>query len=268
MTAIFLLLLPVSLLLFAGVACLFLFEAAYKSSYAPAVVTVRRRLPLLAGSDLKNWAAGEARQVVTRFARRPRKAESPIALAHEVEALASEVIEQVASADSKAPANRCLQRRREPIAVTAPETLAIVDDLRRRLPKRELRKVLDLAKTNAQELAAAAVRQDAAVELPICPLLSEGGCCLTNESRPIQCRGNCSGCAPADAAVTQEQSDASFVAAVEEGVAEGLSEALAAAGWDGRRYELNSALARGLEFPDAASRWSRGEAIFARCRGI
>ncbi|HZL89596.1 MAG TPA: hypothetical protein VFB96_14625, partial [Pirellulaceae bacterium] len=205
------------------------------------------------------------------YAQRPRRTDTPLDLAHDVEDFTSEVVEESLRAELAAHGNRCQQRSRELIGVTVPETLAIVDDLKRILSPSEQRKILKRAKSNEQRLAGAAVRQEATVELPTCPLLAASGCCLTDDSRPIQCRCGCSLCA-VTAGATEEDADrpegAAFAADVGAGVAEGLSDGLASAGWDGRRYELNSALARALELPDAAARWSRGESVFETCRGI
>jgi hypothetical protein len=46
---------------------------------------------------------------------------------------------------------------------------------------------------------------------------------------------------------------------------EGLRDGLRQAGLDGGLYELNDALAVVLATPQAASRWSHGESIFANC---
>jgi hypothetical protein len=46
---------------------------------------------------------------------------------------------------------------------------------------------------------------------------------------------------------------------------DGLGEGLREAGLDDGVYELNDALATALTTPHAASRWSRGEAVFAHC---
>ncbi len=49
---------------------------------------------------------------------------------------------------------------------------------------------------------------------------------------------------------------------VAEGIEIGLIQALKSAGLDSNIYELNSALAKALETPDAADRWARGEKVF------
>src|SRR5262245_37702710 len=125
MTGIFLFLIPVSVAIVGVFVLLFVLEAAFVPRYSPAMTWPGwRRLPLLRGADLRKWAARETRQVVAGYAQRPRRTDTPLDLAHEVEDFTSEVVEESLPAESAARGNRCQQRSRELIGVTVPETLA------------------------------------------------------------------------------------------------------------------------------------------------
>ncbi|MBI1900657.1 MAG: hypothetical protein HYS13_06045 [Planctomycetia bacterium] len=245
-------------------------NAAFASPRALAAAgDAGRRLPLLSGGALRRWAEDKAREVVAKHARRPRTAEMPIALAHEIEGLASRVIDESLQRGPRGRSAQCASSGRDAIAASAPEVLAIADDLRRHVSRRELAAIRSRAERNADRSAAEdALRGEAGS--PGCPLLSQHGCCLTNESRPIYCRGRCPECRGEGGAcgADQERPDAAFAVEVGQGVSDGLRQGLAAAGWDGQLYELNTALVRALDLPDATDRWARGEPVFESCRQL
>jgi hypothetical protein len=102
-----------------------------------------------------------------------------------------------------------------------------------------------------------------------CPLLSDDRRCAVFAARPLHCRGRCCPNCDQDAdsrSSTAGDSPRSFAATVGEGISAGLAQGLTEAGLDGNSYELNRALVRALETPDAAERWLRGEAVFEACR--
>jgi Fe-S-cluster containining protein len=240
-----------------------LFEVAFAG---PQPKPAHQPLPLLSGEALRRWSNDLARQVVDKYARRPRTSQTPVELAHEIEGLASEAISDSLQVTAVRHVDRCNQCSRETIGVTAPEALAIVDDLSHRLSRRELQEFRTRVEANAEQAAAQDCVEGGLV-MAACPLLSQGGCCLSYEARPLYCRGHWASYPPHNGPLTADRPDL-FAATVGQGVREGLQQGLAAAGWDGHVYELNTALATALASPDAASRWAQGEAMFASCRQI
>lgn len=227
-------------------------------------------LPAQTGERLRSWAANLARRVVARHARQPRSAETPLAIATELEAGANAVLEQAAHRMHSDVGKTCPNTRPRQIAVTAPEVFAITAELERSSPKSELQMIRELAVLNARR-----ARFVVAEEFPQaginCPLGTQDGHCLTFTSRPIACRRLCSSypCAGNrschDAENTGADSATSVAEQLHEGMSDGLREGLRQAGLDDGVYELNDALATALATPHAASRWSRGEAVFANC---
>ncbi len=227
-------------------------------------------VPALSGERLRTWAANVARRVVARHARQPRSAETPLAIATELEAGANAVLEQAARRMHSDVAKTCPNTRPRQITVTAPEVFAITAELERNYPKSELQLIREIAVSNARR-----ARSVAAEEFPQtginCPLRTKDGHCLTFLSRPITCRRLCSSC-PCDgngSCHDAEKASAYWAVGVaeqlHEGMSDGLSEGLHQAGLDDGVYELNDALATALATPHAASRWSRGEMVFANC---
>jgi Fe-S-cluster containining protein len=263
MESILFILLPISLLLLLGLGILAFFEVAFAGPgrAAPALLA-QPDLPLLSGDALRQWASGKARQVVAKYSQHPRKATTAIALAHEIEDLTSRIIDSSQPRRSLSRLGRCDTTSRGTISLTTPETVAIVDVLRHRLPRRQLKEIHDRAAKNAERLAVK--EQPSASDVAtVCPLLSPEGCCVSYESRPVYCRGHCLNCTGIEwgPAAATEPRDAAFAASVGQGISEGLAEGLTAAGLDGQRYELNSALMRALDVPDASARWARGEVV-------
>ena len=263
MESILFILLPISLLLLLALGISAFFEVAFAG---PGPMSPRRLaeqdVPLLSGDALRQWASGRARQVVAKYSQHPRKATTAIAVAHDIEDLTSRIIDNPQPRRSLSRSGRCDTARKGTISLTTPETMAIVDVLRHRLPRRQLQEIRSRAAKNAERLAAEEQTSPGG-GAAVCPLLSPEGCCVSYESRPVYCRGhclNCTGieCGPAAAA---EPRDAAFAASVGQGISEGLAEGLTAAGLDGQRYELNSALVRALDVPDASARWARGEVV-------
>lgn len=227
-------------------------------------------LPAMSGDRLQTWAANVARRVVARHAHQARSAETPLAIATEIEAGANAVLEQAAQRTHANVAKTCPNTRPRQIAVTAPEVFVIIAELERSSPKSELSLIRELAVSNARR--ARNIGADDFSQAGItCPLRTKDGHCLTFMSRPIACRRLCSSCPCAgneschDAKETSTDSATSVTVQLHDGMTDGLSEGLRLYGLDGGVYELNDALATALSTPLAASRWSRGEAVFANC---
>lgn len=228
-------------------------------------------MPTLSEGRLRSWAANLARRVVARHAHQPRSAETPLAIATELEAGANAVLERAAQQVHSDVAKTCPNTRPRQIAVTAPEVFAITAELERSFPKSELQIVRELALLNSRR--ARFVLPEEFPQAGInCPLRTKDGHCLTFTSRPIACRRLCSSCPSCTGAGschkangTSDDSAASVAEQLHDGMSSGLSEGLRLAGLDDGVYELNDALATALATPHAASRWSRGELVFANC---
>ncbi len=131
------------------------------------------------------------------------------------------------------------------IQVTTPEALAIVQELHERQSPAQL----ELVRTQAQRNLTI---QDGTYQ---CPLLMSGGFCACQSARPVACRTRC--VAGADSPL-----EAQLLAdAVGLGATEIFQDCLQASGLDDTRYELNYAVSRVLDTPQAARRWARGEPI-------
>lgn len=257
--------LPASVTVLAGVmAGLVVREAFADPRAARRRVALPVSLPLLAGDGLRRWAAEWAeRAVAARLAARASR-QAAVALAQEVEAEVSQVIERSLPAASLVPAPACSDSSPQTILVTAPETLAIVDELEQHVSPRELRRIRQRAQSNLQQLSQAPAEANAAT---VCPLLADDGRCAIFAARPLDCRGRCCpNCdQPGGAERAAGAASQSFAATFGAGISAGLSEGLTKAGFDGRRYELNRALVEVLGTPEAGRRWLRGEAVFTAC---
>ena len=232
--------------------------------------SLSRDLSMMSGKQLQSWAANLAHRVVARHAHQPRSAETPLAIAIELEAGANAVLERVAERTHSEVAKTCPNSQPQQIAVTAPEVFAIAAELERRYPMPERQFIREVAVLNARR-----VRFLVPEEYPQaginCPLRTSGGQCLTFASRPIACRRWCPSCSRdremGSGDSCGKTSEVSFDATevVRKGLSCGLSEGLRQAGLDDGVYELNDALSTALTTPHAAARWSRGEPVFASC---
>lgn len=258
------------LLLLATFALMFCSVAFAGGKGEAAPVSAGWELPRFSGERLRSWASNLACRTVARHAHQPRSAETPLAIATDLEAGANALLEQAAQRMHSDVTKTCPNLRPRQILVTAPEVFAITAELERRYPKSEWQLVRELAVSNSRRS-----RFVVAEEFPQaginCPLRTKDGHCLTFTSRPIACRLLCSSCPCSDKETCQSTeaistgSAASVVESLVNGLSNGLSEGLRKAGLDGGIYELNDALATALTTPHAASRWSRGEVVFANC---
>ncbi len=228
------------------------------------------RLTHFDGQPLRQWAANLTRRVVLRQTRLPRSAETPLAIAAELEAGVNVVLEQVGEARNAAPSKSCPDTRPHYIPVTVPEVLVIADELQRKCPPAELHLIREVAQSNA--LRARLVAPDEFPDAGIrCPLHMKDGYCLTFLNRPIACRRLCPNCVGAgtDGATVSPGTTTGelheLTDDLHQGLSVGLSQGLHAAGLDGETYEFNDALATALATPDAATRWLDGEPLFAHC---
>ena len=228
------------------------------------------RLPNVEGQPLRQWVANLTRRAVTRQTGLPRSAETPLAIAAELEAGVNVALEQVGAARNAVPATTCPDTRPHYIPVTVPELLVIADELQRKCSVAELHLIHDVAQSNAMR-----ARLTTSDEFPAagiqCPLHTKEGYCLTFLNRPIACRRLCPNCvglgtdgATASPCTTNGELHA-LTDDLHQGLSVGLSQGLHDARLDGETYELNDALATALATPDAATRWLQGEPLFAHC---
>ncbi len=220
--------------------------------------------PFPSGKALRDWAVNRAVHSVAKRIEEGRDATLPKRLAEDIEAGASRAMTPHVAADEPERKMACPDGGQGVIGLSVPEVLAIADDLRRNLSRSEVRRIRDLAAENAGKSASLAVDQVAALRLP-CPLQGPDHVCCTFPTRPLMCRPLHAVVLGGSPPLETESSEDSYARAVGEGIASGLKLGLQVAGLDAKRYELNSALARALDTPDAAQRWAKGDDVFAGC---
>lgn len=158
-----------------------------------------------------------------------------------------------------------------PVAVSAPEALYIAAYLRETLSI----KALATLRTDLQ--ARMEERQGWAVDARhahkrFCVFLGDDRQCGIYPIRPLACRGyNSMSRAACEAAFIGQEDRVQMHAGVREaaaGVIYGLILASKELELEWGRYELEAAVLRALDTPDAAERWARGEQVFAGCDQI
>jgi len=241
-----------------------------REAFAPASLAKRQEragaaLPLLGGDALRRWGSALAQRIAGDRLQRRASRQTAIALAHELEDEATQVIERSLPSIAAVREPQCSDCSAQTIHVTVPETLAIVDELRQNASSHELRRVRDRARRNVEQMSRESTDASAST---CCPLLSDDHRCAAFAARPLSCRGRC--CPNCDQAAetrstTESDSPRLFAVTFGEGISAGLSQELTKAGLDGRSYELNRALTQALDVPDAADRWLRGETVFEAC---
>ncbi|MCA9201417.1 MAG: hypothetical protein KDA59_00130 [Planctomycetales bacterium] len=239
------------MVLMAGVFCVMFADVAFRPQPAAAEAGNAKRWqpPVNENGSLKLWAGETAAVTAKRFLRNAAGKVAPGRMMAMVREGVSAAVQQVAERQSQVANHKCEQDRAVAIGVTAPEALAIADELRQH-GAGEADQVL-------RRLAGVA-----AGEPMLCPLLGVDGRCLTFGSRPLACRGNCGSC-QGGCYTRDDQAEA-----IAQGAEVGLSKALAEAGLDGRVYELNGALQVALQQSDAADQWAAGKDVFADCRTL
>ncbi|MBI3839729.1 MAG: hypothetical protein HY288_17545 [Planctomycetia bacterium] len=226
-----------------------------------------RALPILSGASLRDWGARLAAGIVSNEVARKRDQGAAEAIASNVERAMSAVVSRVFPPVQQPRREWCSSCRHDCVPVTAPEALAIADDLRRRCGSHMIERVRAQARRNSK--SAAGDETSCAANF-VCPLFGSGGCCIAHAVRPIYCRGRdvaCNVLRPGEPAPADDIQK-SFTTTLSEGVSSGLRTALKQASYDGQVYELSSALATALELPSASQRWAKGEAIFADCARV
>jgi hypothetical protein len=231
------------------------------------------RPPFMRGEALRNWAADGAEQLAQSRLSGERTGQAVVQLAADLEEGAARAMLPLARQAELERVVACPENGQGTMGVTAPEALALAAHLRKTKSKVELERIYELAVESSKDLALGARAGFAALKVP-CTLEGEDGVCCAYAARPLGCRplhaesvaanmgsrdANASNCPKA--APGEERHEQT----VAQGVELGLGRALKSAGLDSSVYELNSALAKALETPDAADRWAKGENIFEKC---
>ena len=147
------------------------------------------------------------------------------------------------------------------------EVFALARYMRRELGPRGLEEAGQRIAGTAARLRALPPGSLLATNVP-CPLLVDDACSMY-PARPFNCRAyhslDYAACLesfndPGNATLTHPQS--ALVARINEGVQQGLHDAVRASGLDTRQYELVTALDEALSDPDAEARFLRGEPAF------
>jgi Fe-S-cluster containining protein len=234
------------------------------------------RPPFMRGDALRNWAADGAEQLAQNRLSGERTGQAVVQLAVDLEEGAARAMLPLARQAELERVVECPENGQGTIGVTVPEALALAAHLRKTKSKAELEQIYELAVESSKDLALGARAGFAPLKVP-CTLEGEDGVCRAFEARPLGCRpfhagsvalgmGSRDANAPGSekAAPGQERHEQT----VAHGIELGLARALKSAGLDANVYELNSALARALQSPDAAARYAKGENVFEGCRRL
>jgi hypothetical protein len=229
----------------------------------------RWRPPYVSGRELYSWARSMTNGIVRELAQQSPNGAMPGELATRLNQGASRAMLPGAPSPDSLRAVACPRHGQGVLGVSAPEAIRIAEYLRRHVSEAEVTRLRDRAKKNAVLLMQTEGR---IVGSEPCVLQGDERMCVAYPERPFACR-------PLHASILARElgldltaeGDTSFsiedhMEVVRLGVEEGLAQGLDAAGLDANRYELHSALALALERPDAATRWSAGEDIFAGCQ--
>jgi Fe-S-cluster containining protein len=158
-----------------------------------------------------------------------------------------------------------------PVAVSPPEALYIAEYLQRTLSAEEQVEIRTRLRTRVEERQGWTVEDRLACKR-FCIFLREDRHCGIYPIRPLACRGyNSLSRSACEEAFTDQGDRVRAHAGVRElaaGVIYGLVLASKELGLEWGRHEIEAAVLRALETPDAAERWARGERVFAGCDQI
>ena len=149
------------------------------------------------------------------------------------------------------------------VLASAAEVVYLADWLRANCAPAEVAAVRKRLEARCKQGTASSPAQK---RLP-CALLQDDKC-MAYEARPFKCRGwnsvRLETCEQAygQREITTKVPVDTFAFVMGNAVLNGLSDAMQHAGLDGGAYELNSALLRMLDLPDATLHWRNGEQLF------
>ncbi len=231
---------------------------------------IEHGLPPAAGEELMAYAAQyhEAVAILSK----DKEAECVELLVNTAHTWADSRIEQSPERNRRACRAGCAFCCYLPVVLaSAAEVVYLADWLRAHCSSQELEDVRHRLEARCQQHASASQSQK---PLP-CALLQDNTC-MVYEARPFKCRGwNSVRLEACEQAYGHSQTTTqvpkvpvdTFAFVMGNAVLNGLSDSTRQAELDGGAYELNSALLRALEFPDATLRWRSGERLFdtSRC---
>lgn len=222
-------------------------------------------LPLTAGEELEVYAAEY--HDATAILREGEDAEMVATLVDNAHGWADNMIDHSPERDRRACRAGCAFCCYLPVVlVTAAEAVHLATWLRAHCSSEELAALRQRLADRCQQNAASSPAAPAKTPLP-CGLL-QGDRCMAYPARPLKCRGwtslrreDCEQAYGHSQSTKQVPADA-YALIMGNAVLNGLSDSAAHAGLDGASYELNQALARALDTPDADQRWRNGEQVF------
>ena len=263
----------VTLLVVSLVTIVIFFRAAFwgeedSAEQARAVLTWRP--PYLRGRALRDWAATTAEKSARIRLTGKRTGVMAVRLATELEEGAMHAMLPLAKHAELERIVACPERGQGLVGLTAPEALAIAAHLRKNRSQAEQRQIHNLAVENSKKILPR-TRDDTDLPPLPCPLQGKDNVCYAYAVRPLGCRPlhaisvtKAMGCRSVQLSGSQAETpgEEQHEQSVAQGIEIGLTRALKSAGLDANVYELNRALAKALETPDAAGCWVSGENIF------
>lgn len=254
-----LILLSVTVIVFAAISCFMFLTVAFAgpNPKGSSATLQSWEMPPDNRNALANWASRLTASVTSNQLGMSRSSKTAMNIVRELYAGTADAMETL-----QAEAGPCPARCHEMIGVTAPEALAIVDNMKSQLDEAEVKRIRESAAANTSRTESMSPTQYASSNVT-CPLYTEGGNCAAYPFRPLFCRTDCADCS--SEATPSDTADAplSLLAA---GIDRGLSKSLKAAGVDGSHYELNSVLLAALASGDISGRWANGEPVFSECK--
>ncbi len=192
------------------------------------------------------------------------KAASVALLVNSAHAWADDRIAQAPERDRRACQAGCAFCCYLPVVLaSAAEVVYLADWLRANCTPDELAAVRKRLKARCEQSATGSPDRK---RLP-CALLQDNTC-MAYEARPFKCRGwnsvrleACEHAYGQSETITKVPVD-TFAFVMGNAVLNGLGDATQHAELDGEAYELNAALLRALDLPDATLRWRNGERLF------
>lgn len=272
MEGLLFLLVPLALLIVVGLAVAMLVDVALLGG--DRVVEERQRMsrwwrpPYVTGAALLSWAREAGKELVGRALEHDPSGATPVEISAKLHDGAMRAMLPRVSEHNLRREVPCPVGGQGTIGVTALEAIELAEYIRNNLSAREQQSILGRARAYSDVLADDA---SGGASRTGCALQGGDCLCMTYGARPLRCR-------PLHAAMIldrfglgswhdgADESDAARSRIIAEGVEEGLVGALDIAGLDANLYELNGALAKALETPDAARQWLDGESVFLDCR--
>jgi hypothetical protein len=150
-----------------------------------------------------------------------------------------------------------------PVEIRAPEALYIALRLREERSSAELDALLETLRRRVAERRGWAYDERWA-RRQMCVFLQHHWQCGIYTFRPLNCRGWTSPSRD-DCAAERPVTPHALIHLAAHAAGQGLTRAAAAMALESTSYELEAAILRALETPDAAARWARGERIFTGC---